>query len=906
MSCPVNLQALPTAIFHQVVTPENVRARPAGRSPTALSFPKSRTCLWDGRPTGEKICIQMCSRRMPRLLLREKALRLAQRHVRRCDATSGVRCFFLGSLAVDADEEGVTVTLDRFDPGGRQAADWGRVPAAALPGDVLVPCLFSSQKTSDDIIQSEAELKRSISALQAAVSGRQPLDLCQLMKVKGHVSGQRRGDAASFWLSWSSVCPSVRLDVHPVRPVPVIPTALLRSLGGAGGRRRGFVTMDQNRKLLLLLESDPKASKLPLVGVWLSGVSLVSNPQVVAWCLRFLFGSALQDRVVSEDGAFLLVVFASPHATAGFFSCRRSPSAGAGLDCRLLSASDRVTLFKGAPAEGRTLEFELIPEGHLGQVQVFRDAQNSFGGGGPRRAAAVSEQDSGVEDDDWSPRPTPRPHLPVQQARPLQPAVPELSLLMDSSGVRVADCDRHPDDDDDDDDDGGGGGRAPPLLHSTPDPHPPHRTTCRPPAVRTPSDRVSAGPSPTSPPWITCPSHVTESCHAHHFLFQQDRQLRLLQAQVQMLLEAQAVLPSHKTKTASSIAVATGASLLWGSQTPPPQEVPPPLSSPRGETAGREPPVEMEPAMDGGRTQEAADGKAQASPTSRSPSPLATPVTMMSRLGSSSSSANLAEDIEDIEDIEGIEDMGLLSFLSAAKERAEKFLNEKNVVTDFLGKVEEKTGVKKKILAAGAVSVTGFYLVYGYGASLLCNLIGFVYPAYYSVKAIESPSKEDDTKWLTYWVVYGVFSLGEFFSDIFLYWFPFYYAFKVTCRPFHTPHFSPARLQKVSSRLARPQCLFLLWCMAPVAWNGSQILYNRVVRPVFLRHEATVDNMVSDLSGKAMSAAENLTREVLSTLVKNKALVSPEAKSLPSATGEGSAGRKNASPSSKEREPFLG
>lgn len=49
--------------------------------------------------------------------------------------------------------------------------------------------------------------------------------------------------------------------------------------------------------------------------------------------------------------------------------------------------------------------------------------------------------------------------------------------------------------------------------------------------------------------------------------------------------------------------------------------------------------------------------------------------------------------------------------------------------------------------------------------------------------------------------------------------------------------------------------------MAPVSWNGSQIIYNKVVRPVFLQHEATVDNMVSDLSGKAMSAAENLTRE---------------------------------------------
>lgn len=45
--------------------------------------------------------------------------------------------------------------------------------------------------------------------------------------------------------------------------------------------------------------------------------------------------------------------------------------------------------------------------------------------------------------------------------------------------------------------------------------------------------------------------------------------------------------------------------------------------------------------------------------------------------------------------------MGLLELLSSVKQRAERFLNEKNVVTDFLGKLEEKTGIKKKIIAGG-------------------------------------------------------------------------------------------------------------------------------------------------------------------------------------------------------------
>ncbi|XP_014440969.1 receptor expression-enhancing protein 6 [Tupaia chinensis] len=116
--------------------------------------------------------------------------------------------------------------------------------------------------------------------------------------------------------------------------------------------------------------------------------------------------------------------------------------------------------------------------------------------------------------------------------------------------------------------------------------------------------------------------------------------------------------------------------------------------------------------------------------------------------------------------------------MDGLRQRFERFLEQKNFATEALEALEAKTGVEKRYLAAGVVTLLSLYLLIGPGASLLCNVIGFVYPAYASVKAIESPSKEDDTVWLTYWVVYGLFGLAEFFSDLLLSWCPFYYAGK--------------------------------------------------------------------------------------------------------------------------------
>lgn len=43
----------------------------------------------------------------------------------------------------------------------------------------------------------------------------------------------------------------------------------------------------------------------------------------------------------------------------------------------------------------------------------------------------------------------------------------------------------------------------------------------------------------------------------------------------------------------------------------------------------------------------------------------------------------------------------------------------------------------------------------------------------------------------------------------------------------------------------------MLWCMAPIPHNGSDMIYNKIIKVFFLKHEASLDDAISSLNQTA-------------------------------------------------------
>eukprot|EP01082_Thalassiosira_pseudonana_P003158 g2846.t1 g2846 contig12:911456-912300(+) len=132
---------------------------------------------------------------------------------------------------------------------------------------------------------------------------------------------------------------------------------------------------------------------------------------------------------------------------------------------------------------------------------------------------------------------------------------------------------------------------------------------------------------------------------------------------------------------------------------------------------------------------------------------------------------------------------------------------------DRLRDLEKKTGQPKAYIFFGVVFliVSVFYSLGGF--KLISDVMAFIYPAYMSFKAIESADPVDDTQWLTYWVVFSLFSIVENVASFLIAWIPFYYVIKIA---------------------------FFAWLCHP-KFMGAGLVYKQVVKPFVMPYLAAFE-----------------------------------------------------------------
>ncbi|KJH49611.1 TB2/DP1, HVA22 family [Dictyocaulus viviparus] len=126
--------------------------------------------------------------------------------------------------------------------------------------------------------------------------------------------------------------------------------------------------------------------------------------------------------------------------------------------------------------------------------------------------------------------------------------------------------------------------------------------------------------------------------------------------------------------------------------------------------------------------------------------------------------------------------------------------NKHALLENILSIAEEKTNIRREKLVYGVIIALIVYIIVGALVQFLSNVVGFVYPAWRSIKAVRSLDKEDDTQWLIYWIVFSSFSILDFsvFTTL-----PFYWLFKIA---------------------------FLMYLYLPM-FNGATIIYHAFVDP---------------------------------------------------------------------------
>lgn len=155
----------------------------------------------------------------------------------------------------------------------------------------------------------------------------------------------------------------------------------------------------------------------------------------------------------------------------------------------------------------------------------------------------------------------------------------------------------------------------------------------------------------------------------------------------------------------------------------------------------------------------------------------------------------------------------------------------------------EDQGTKHRV-SIGISIFTVLFAVFGVGAQLLTVAIGVAYPVFKSFQAIKNTKEsrhEDSKQWLTYWIVFGIFSLVETFITSITSIIPFYFVIKI---------------------------MFLIWLFHP-STLGASTMFNVLINPILSKYERNIETQLKNITDTTKSIAKDITSDIITSNARN-------------------------------------
>lgn len=154
--------------------------------------------------------------------------------------------------------------------------------------------------------------------------------------------------------------------------------------------------------------------------------------------------------------------------------------------------------------------------------------------------------------------------------------------------------------------------------------------------------------------------------------------------------------------------------------------------------------------------------------------------------------------------------------------------------------IYERTNLPPSAVFFVFFSIIAYFFSSFFGVVRFIQILGFVGPAYVTVRALDGDDEVDLLRWIKYWVIFSISVVCEPVSDMVWQWSDHYFPLKV---------------------------LYWVWICTPFT-NSTSILYDLLLSPFFTHYRTNIDQSIDVVKYQSIQASREL-RSMSSLLIRN-------------------------------------